>query len=143
VAEFNFWADPLAAQVVVSSGARLRIFGLDVTRKAAMTSAFLGRLASGGANAIRKLHEMLKVYGQFDPLLHDTCPVAFLVKPGLFRAERGFMQVDWSPGVGEGRSYFWPDALETRPQPPNVSVVTHVENGDLLAMLEQRLARLP
>ena len=142
-AEFNFWSDPLAAEVVLSSGASLRIFGLDVTGKAAMNAAFLARLAAGAGKSSRKLHEMLKVYGRSDPLLHDTCPVAFLVEPGLFTAERGCMQVDWSPGLGEGRSHFWPDSLETRPRASNVSVVTHVDNAALLALLEERLARLP
>jgi purine nucleosidase len=142
-AEFNFWSDPLAAHVVLSSGANLRIFGLDVTSRAAMTPDFLGRLVRSGGNSARKLHEMLKVYGLSDPLLHDTCPVAFLVEPGLFTSVRGYMQVEWSPGLGEGRSHFWPDTLETRPKPSNVSVVTHVDNGALLALLEERLVRLP
>ncbi|MBS3652406.1 nucleoside hydrolase [Pseudaminobacter sp. 19-2017] len=142
-AEFNFWSDPLAAHVVLSSGADLRIFGLDVTSRVAMTPDFLGRLARGGGNSARKLHDMLKVYGRSDPLLHDTCPVAFLVEPGMFTSERGYMQIDWSPGLGEGRSHFWPEMMETRPKPSNVSVVTHVDNGALLTLLEERLVRLP
>ena len=44
-AEFNIYADAVAAHVVFSSGARIIMFGLDVTRQARVTDAFEEDLA--------------------------------------------------------------------------------------------------
>ncbi|WP_044562452.1 nucleoside hydrolase, partial [Azospirillum sp. B4] len=50
-AEFNFWADPAAAHVVMTAGARLNVFPLDVTGQAAMTPAWLAGLAARPAKS--------------------------------------------------------------------------------------------
>jgi purine nucleosidase len=136
-AEFNFWADPAAAHVVMTAGARLEIFPLDVTSQAAMTPNWLADLAARPGAAAQALAAMLAVYGEQDPLLHDACPVAALVRPGLFQGNAGRLTIDWRPGADEGRSTFSAD------QDANAVLHTSVDTQGLLALMAERLARLP
>ena len=134
--EFNFWADPRAAQVVAGSGARLRIFPLDVTSQAAMTPDWLRQLADRRSKSARALSAMLRVYAALDPLLHDPCPVAYLIDPTLFDGETGELQVEWRQEAEEGRSHFRPASCAT-------TVFFKTNQEKLLEVIAARLATLP
>ncbi|MDE1145062.1 MAG: nucleoside hydrolase [Azospirillaceae bacterium] len=136
-AEFNFWADPAAAHVVMTAGARLDLFPLDVTAQAAMTPDWLKDLAAGPGRSTQALAAMLAVYGTQDPLLHDACPVAALLRPGLFQGGTGALTVDYRPGDEEGRCHFTPAAEGA------VMLNTGLDAPGLLALMAERLARLP
>ncbi|HEU0200170.1 MAG TPA: hypothetical protein VFR86_07010 [Burkholderiaceae bacterium] len=41
------------------------------------------------------------------PLLHDVCPIAWLLAPELFDAQRCTVAVDWRPGLTEGHLAAW------------------------------------
>jgi len=134
--EFNFWADPQAAEVVARSGARLGIFPLDVTSQAAMTPAWLRQLAGWPSKSAQALSAMLRVYGALDPLLHDPCPVAYLIDPTLFDGEAGDLQVEWRSTAEEGRCHFRRETSDT-----TVFFTTNQEK--LLGVIAARLATLP
>ncbi|MBB6255183.1 nucleoside hydrolase [Nitrospirillum iridis] len=136
-AEFNFWADPAAAHVVMTAGARLEVFPLDVTSQAAMTPAWLAALAAQSTRSAQALAAMLAVYGEQDPLLHDACPVAALLRPRLFSGGTGLLEVDWRPGSDEGRSHFHAGG--------EINAVLHtgLDADGLLSLMAERLARLP
>jgi purine nucleosidase len=96
-AEFNSHADPVAAHVVPAAGAALTLFGLDVTSKAVMSPEWIALLGTRcGAGAAT--HGMLKAYAALDPLLHDACPVAYLLQPELFGGQHCAVSVDWREG---------------------------------------------
>ena len=40
---------------------------------------------------------MLQAYAARNPLLHDACPIAWLLAPELFKGEYGQLEVDTSP----------------------------------------------
>lgn len=142
-AEFNFYADPLAARTVMACGRRVHMFGLDVTSKAVMTADWIASLGALPTRCARAAHEMLRAYSLEDPLLHDACPVAWLLEPALFEGEGCTVDVDWLPGPGEGRSRARRVAGTGDAEGANATVYTHVDGPRLLALVRERLAMLP
>jgi len=141
-AEFNFYADPDAAQLVLMAGAQLTLFGLDVTSKAVMADEWITSLASLPGRSAQAACEMLRAYAALDPLLHDACPVAYLLQPDLFSGAPWMLSVDCAEG---------PDAGHVRGKPlggvatdnASVQVIFDVDCDGLLAIVRERLARLP
>lgn len=142
-AEFNFHADPLAADTVMNAGPQVHLFGLDVTSKAVMSDAWIASLRDLDTRSGRAAHAMLQAYALEDPLLHDACPVAWLLEPALFSGEPCAVRVNWRPGFTEGQSCAWPMSRSRRPERLNAMVYTGVECESLLALVRERLSRLP
>lgn len=149
-AEFNIWADPEAAAVVLRSGARLTMFGLNVTELAMFASTRLERvrLAGGSANP---LTDAMQFY--FDTHfrfvgaravgapIHDVCPVAYLLDPGCFEFEALPVEVVTQPGPAYGMTLV--DQRERQPtfdtRARNVHVAMRVDQAKLADLVEQAL----
>lgn len=142
-AEFNFYADPLAAHTVMESGPQVHMFGLDVTSKAVMSEAWIASLGELDTRSGQAAHAMLRAYALEDPLLHDACPVAWLLEPALFSGEPCAVSVDWRPGITEGQSCTRRMAGKRAAERANAMVYTGVDGARLLALVRERLARLP
>lgn len=136
-AEFNFYADPLAAQTVLASGARIQLYGLDVTTQAVMSKAWVASLTELPGRCAQAAHTMLEAYAWHDRLLHDVCPIAGIVEPGLFHAAPHRGRVEWRAAENEGQLIAEPDAGSA------LHVVTGVDNDALLARVRQAVSRLP
>lgn len=91
-AEFNIWADPEAAAEVLASGCDLVMFGLDATHQVRATEARIAALEGlatpmGDVTAsMMRFSQRVEreIVGWDAPPVHDPCPVAWLLKPGLF-----------------------------------------------------------
>lgn len=148
-AEFNFYADPAAAKQVLAAGARVQLFGLDVTSKAVMSDTWIAALAHQPGHCARLAHQMLVAYAALDPLLHDACPIAWLLCPELFTSSRWQLSVDDDAGPTAGRVSGRPSdqvADDTVPRlvcNGDTMVSFDVDNDSLLKMLFERLAHLP
>jgi purine nucleosidase/pyrimidine-specific ribonucleoside hydrolase len=89
-AEFNAWVDPEALDLVVGSGVRFTMVGLNVTHRALVTAAVRERLAAIGTRTAAFGDELLdffcrtnaEVFGMPDGPLHDPVAVAVLADPG-------------------------------------------------------------
>ncbi len=88
-AEFNAWVDPEALALVVGSGVRFTMVGLNVTHRALVTAAVRERLAAVGTATAAFGDELLEffcrtndeVFGMPDGPLHDPVAVAVLADP--------------------------------------------------------------
>lgn len=142
-AEFNFHADPLAAHTVMQAGPQIHLFGLDVTSKAVMPDEWIVSLRALDTRSGRAAHAMLQAYALEDPLLHDACPVAWLLDPALFSGQPCAVSVDWRPGLTEGQSCAGAMSRGHRPERLNAILYTGVHGPQLLSLVRERLARLP
>lgn len=139
-AEFNFYADPLAAHTVLESAGQVHLFGLDVTSQAAMPPEWIASLGDLPTRSAQAAQRMLHAYALKDPLLHDACPVAWLLEPGLFEGQPCHVQVDWQPGATEGQSR---PAQGAANGTGNAVAYTGVDAAGLLARVHAGLGMLP
>ena len=142
-AEFNFYADPDAAQLVLQAGIEdLSLFGLDVTTKVAMSAAWLASLGTLPGRCASLAAAMLDAYASADPLLHDACPIAALLAPDLFHGEPWTLSVETLPGQSAGQS-----TGKRRPaaqaRPGDVHVVQEVRPHAVLQLVREGLRALP
>ena len=130
-AEFNLWADPEAADAVLSAGIReLVVVTLDATHSAPLTGRDCDELeaigtpaATGAAKLIRHrlTHDRAAVRASSSPV-HDPVCVAYLVRPDIaVESIRAFVTVETT-----GTRTIGELIVDTRPwcpEPPNATVV--------------------
>jgi inosine-uridine nucleoside N-ribohydrolase len=124
VAEFNILVDPEAAAVVLGSGARIQMAGLDLTMQFPVDDALEADLRALGGTGARVLADLIQSYldqaehrtGQRRGGLHDPCAVLAVTHPEVItsqlrrvdveldgRLTRGMTVVDRRPAPAGGR----------------------------------------
>lgn len=127
-AEFNIFVDPEAARVVFRSGVPITMVGLDVTHKAIVTSEDSRRVRAMGGQVARVVSEFMDFYAQFHKKvygidgshMHDPVAVAEVIRPGLVKTKKMFVDVDCSGGICYGRTVC--DVWGVTGRAPNVDV---------------------
>ena len=144
-AEFNIYADPDAAAVVFSSGARITAFGLDVTHQVRTTVARLAAIdaigsaqACAAANLLRFAHGVAEAMEREGAPIHDPCPIIWLLAPNLFQGRPAQVQVETLSDLTRGHT-----AVEFRVDPATAPVwwITDVDADGVFALLTDRLDR--
>ncbi|NMY06124.1 nucleoside hydrolase [Pseudomonas sp. WS 5059] len=148
VAEFNLFADPVAAEIVLKSGVKLTYLPLDVTHKILTSDARLKKIADLNNNASKVVGDILNEYvkgdmehyGMSGGPVHDATVIGYLLKPELFTGRQANMVVDSREGPTFGQTIVdWYDGLK------HDKNVFWVESGDaqgFFDLLTERLARL-
>jgi purine nucleosidase len=152
--EYNFWCDPQAADVVLNSGAPLRLVGLDVTRKVRLSRADARELAAGGAfgklaaehtEAWISFQERAKPREEIEQdscALHDPLAVAVVTQPELVTWRDAHVAVETAGRVTRGVAIA--DLLMwENPPAPNCRIATAVDAEAFRELFLGRLARLP
>ncbi|MGZ4271219.1 MAG: nucleoside hydrolase [Solirubrobacteraceae bacterium] len=91
-AEFNAWVDPEAIDVVLSSGVRFTMVGLNLTHQAQATPQIVERIAAIGTPVAEAVVGWLtffadtyhEIFGLWPPV-HDPCALAIAVDPTIAR----------------------------------------------------------
>ena len=112
VAEFNFYADPHAAQIVVHSDATLLIVPLDATRQVILSGpdienqiAPMKTVASQFVvDAVQNVFALYRQLGR-EPIvyLHDPLAVGAVIAPELLRAETLYIDIETSGNLTIGQ----------------------------------------
>lgn len=148
-AEFNFFVDPHAAQIVLQSGVPITILPLDVTHKACVTQSRMNRLkALDNVNGPR-LAAILQSYERYDIKqfgldggpLHDPCALAYAVFPELFKGKKVAVNVETHGTFTMGASVV--DWWQKSQRPANANWITEVDADGLFDKLTAALATLP
>lgn len=111
VAEFNFWHDPEAAEIVLTSGLNIRLFPLDVFNQSRVSEEFMSHLESISTHASKIAHELLQFASmdeQANPfgMLGDAAALICGLAPEFTQDERMSTSINLSPGLGRGQSIF-------------------------------------
>jgi purine nucleosidase/pyrimidine-specific ribonucleoside hydrolase len=143
-AEFNIWADPEAAQRVLTSGLDVTMVGLDVTHRALVRPEQLREAGRIG----QVVAELLEFYGGFHHAvygwdgspIHDAVAVAHLIDPELLEVERLNVRVDTESELCRGRTVV--DLWRRTGLEPTANVAVGIDSERFVDLLQERLARL-
>ncbi len=109
IAEFNIYADPEAADIVLRSGAPLWLVGLDVTRRVGASAADIASLREGGKLALVMadlldffLASLGRVHGLTTASLHDPCALVPFIDPTLIEYRHVPVQVELASPLTRG-----------------------------------------
>lgn len=125
-AEFNIWADPEAAQVVIRSGIPMTMVGLDVTEKAIMVEEDAQKLRTAGTREGEVVALLLEYMfrrrdaGGENALMHDALAFAAAVCPECLTFEENFVDVECRGQYTYGHTFV--DRRKKTGKAPNVSV---------------------
>lgn len=148
-ADFNFFVDPIAAQIVINSGAKIRIIPLDVTHKARLSQKRINRLRALPNQNGNRLADILQSYERFDTQkfgldggpLHDPCAVAAALNPQLFSEKAVHLTINTQEGLHEAACAV--DWHGTSGQKPNVSWAYDIDDESFFDCFTQAIGTLP
>jgi purine nucleosidase len=111
-AEYNFYADPHAAQMVLGCGAPVTLFGLDVTHKVRTSPSRIAAFRAADTAVTRAIADLFEFSTALEPgsaddpgaPLHDPCTVAYLIDPGLFEFKPCYPAVETEGAIAMGHS---------------------------------------
>jgi inosine-uridine nucleoside N-ribohydrolase len=119
-AEFNFWQDPDAADIVLRSGAQLTMVGLDVCHQTRLHPEQVQACASGGTelgrfvqNATAPWFEiMARGAGSEGLHLYDSLAMAVAIDPSLVTLQDSYIEIEVGAGPAEGMSVSYHKAFQ-------------------------------
>jgi inosine-uridine nucleoside N-ribohydrolase len=127
-AEFNIFADPDAADIVLRSGVPITMTPLEVTHRALATDAVIERIAAFDTPVARMSVALLRyfaetyerVFGFAAPAVHDPCAVAAIIDPSVVTTQLMNVAVELESELTAGRTVC--DVYGTTGREPNVDV---------------------
>ena len=148
-AEFNFFADPAAAQCVIRSSANVTLIPLDVTHRVGLPDEDIrGRLADGTSRGMfleqstRAVVDFGRKYGGYEGIhLHDPAAVAFVLRPDLFGVEmiHADVKVDGSQTAGQLVADTRDGIPDSERKGTETRITTSVASDEVLRLFEARV----
>lgn len=149
VAEFNFWHDPEAAHIVLTSGVPLTMYGWDILWSMRTGAQKVAELCASD-NPVLQLAGRLLAFEALDPFsgtpvvydcIGDAGTLCALVAPELFGVESRPVQVVLAPGparaqtIVDRRSMAGEDSAHNLADPvPTIKVVSSARNDEVLGL---------
>ena len=101
-AEFNILADPDAAHIVFSSGVKVVMMGLDLTRQASATKEVVEKIKSLNNKASKLFVDLMEffaasqknVFGWSAPPVHDPTTIAYIIDPECIEVKPMFCEIE-------------------------------------------------
>ena len=162
-AEFNFFADPHAAQIVLASGIPITLIPLELTHQALATPSRQRAIRKLDNRVSQVVLQMLPRYGVAErgaaerersamagPPLHDPCVIAYLLQPDLFSCCPAGVTIETASPLTLGRSIidlYPPDSdpgnhgQSSQTPFPKIQVATKLDVDGFYQLLTESLAK--
>ncbi|WP_214326404.1 nucleoside hydrolase [Nonomuraea sediminis] len=132
-AEFNSWSDPEAVVMVLDSGLRFTMVGLNVTHQALITPSVIERIAAVGNTTAAFGVELLRYFnnsyeidqGMPEGPLHDPVAVALVAEPGLVETVHTRLDIELRGTETSGATSV--DLIDKLKRPPNAHVAVGLD----------------
>ncbi|HEY5303902.1 MAG TPA: nucleoside hydrolase [Acidimicrobiales bacterium] len=144
-AEFNIWADPLAARHVFGASWRIMLMPLDLTHQAYLTDDDLAFFRSLGSRVGERVAGMLEPYAQFhddwygsrDVIMHDAMAVYALLDPSAIATQGVRLTVEMGGEYSRGATF-----IDRRREHADseVRVGVSVDNDRFREVVRERIA---
>lgn len=149
VAELNIACDPEAAHIVFSSGIKIKMCGLNLTRQTVADKNLINQFAALGNRTGKIIAELLdwysnqviRLYGLKGASIHDACTVAWMIDPNLITAEQRYVEIELDGKLtrgmtvcdqrfqGNGQNVVQGDDAIQSGKPPNVEIGMRIDTS--------------
>ena len=142
-AEFNIMCDPEAAHVVFTSGIKVKMIGLNVTRKVLVTDEVISRMEKINNSASDMFVKLMRVFNENQRKtfgvkagpLHDPATIASLIDESLIKFQPMNVVIDISHGPSYGRTNC--DVFDYLHAPHNAYVAMDIDVKKYWYIIEQ------
>jgi purine nucleosidase len=148
LAEFNIYADPHAAHIVLQSGMPIVLLPWDITQHVQMTQADIDRLLRTTSPVTRFIAEATRFYVEFHLQhfgfagcsINDPAALALVFLPDLARLQPVFVDVEIASETTLGKTVA--DFMNVTGNLPNVHAVIDFDTPRFLALFLERMEML-
>ena len=148
-AEFNFFVDPHAANIVFQSGVPITMLGLDVTHQVLATKERRDMFLHSRGRTTSIVADLMEFYCQFDIVrygmdggpLHDPCVIAYMLDQAIFTTRPVHVAIETQSSLTRGASVA--DWWGVTNKPPNCLVAEIADDQLFFDLLLERLSKLP
>jgi purine nucleosidase len=148
LAEFNIYADPHAAHIVLHSGMPIVLLPWDITQHVQLTQADIDRLLRTTSPITSFIAEATRFYVEFHLQhfgfagcsINDPAALALVFLPDMARLQPVFVDVEIASEMTLGKTVA--DFMNVTGNPPNVHAVTEFDTPRFLALFLERMEML-
>ena len=147
-AEFNIYVDPHAANIVLNSGVKTVMLGLDVTHKVNVNDQIISDIKSNQNKSSIFFADLMNFYSKthrevFDideSPLHDPCVIGYLIDQSMFSGKFVNVQVEENSILTRGKTVTdWVNITERK---PNCYVMVDGNSKKFFSILKEELKKL-
>ncbi len=147
-AEFNIYVDPHAANIVLNSGVKTVMFGLDVTHKVNVNDHIINDIKNNNNKSSILFADLMNFYSKThrevfevnESPLHDPCVIGYLIDAKIFSGKFVNVQVEENSVLTRGKTVA--DWLKITGREPNCHVMINADSSKFFAILKKELKKL-
>tara|TARA_B110000116_G_scaffold195329_1_gene170103 strand:+ start:397 stop:1338 length:942 start_codon:yes stop_codon:yes gene_type:complete len=147
-AEFNIYVDPHAANIVLNSGVKTVMFGLDVTHKVNVNDKIIDDIKSNNNRSSFLFAELMDFYSRThkevfeinESPLHDPCVIGYLIDETIFTGKFVNVVVEENSLLTRGETVTdWDNVTDRK---PNCYVMNEADSIKFFEILKDELSKL-
>ena len=147
-AEFNIYVDPHAANIVLNSGIKTVMFGLDVTHKVNVNDEIISDIKNNKNRSSLLFAELMDFYSKThkkvfefnESPLHDPCVIGYLIDETIFSGKYVNVVVEEDSLLTRGKTVTDWDKVTDRK--PNCYVMNEANSEKFFKILKEELNKL-